>query len=458
METPFEIAGPTSPYAAGIDQRYLLVPAFELECGVRLQNAPVAFQTWGRLDAATRANVVLVCHPISGSANVAEWWGPLFGPGRTLDTNRFLVVCCNVIGSPYGTASPVTRRGGEQVHDGVWTRAPHVGARDAVPQDSWWGAAFPPTTVRDDVRLHKHVLEYLGVEQLACVLGGSMGGMESLEWPLCFPVRYPRGADALVRTTSNDKPYVRQAVLLASAARQSPWCIAWSEIQRRAIEVDPRFREGTYPPHDQPAAGLAAARMCALMTYRQPQSFERRFSRTRARTNRPRGTPAPAAALSGASSLMEEENDDGATPVATSAAPQQREQYAVQSYLHHQGAKFVQRFDALCYVHLTLKLDSHDASTGRAAWLATPPADDTTCLRGVLHCLGASAVAPRILILSVTSDLLYAPEEQHFMHENIPHSQLVNIVSAEGHDGFLLEYPQIERAINAFLPPPAAHL
>ena len=149
---PFEVHGPTTPLCTAIDQRYLIVPSFTFESGDKLVNVPVAFKTWGKMNAA-RDNVLLVCHPISGSADAGDWWSPLFGPGRQLDTEKFMVVCCNAIGSPYGTASPLTRRGGEQVSaDGTWTCSEHVHHPDAQESLSWWGPDFPQSTVRDDVR------------------------------------------------------------------------------------------------------------------------------------------------------------------------------------------------------------------------------------------------------------------------------------------------------------------
>lgn len=153
MHGPTEIAGPTSPLATGLKQRYLVVPKFRLENGVELSNVPIAFQTWGQLNPATKANVILVCHPISGNADVSEWWSPLFGAGNVLDPEKYLIVCCNAIGSPYGTLSPLTRKGGEEMSaDGTWTCPPHVKDPNGQDTETWWGADLPPTTLRDDVR------------------------------------------------------------------------------------------------------------------------------------------------------------------------------------------------------------------------------------------------------------------------------------------------------------------
>lgn len=149
--TPFEIPGPTSPFAVNLDQRYLIVPEFTLESGHQLTNAPVAFQTWGKLNAEG-TNVILVCHAISGNALANVWWDTMVGPGHVIDTNKYFVVCCNALGSPYGTASPVTRRGGEELHDGQWKEPPFVRASQKQTEVLWWASDFPQTTLRDDVR------------------------------------------------------------------------------------------------------------------------------------------------------------------------------------------------------------------------------------------------------------------------------------------------------------------
>lgn len=287
-----------------------------------------------------------------------------------------------------------------------------------------------------------------------------MGGCTSLEWPLCYPVKQPASDDALTKPfPSGSEPYVKAIAILAAPPHQSAWCISWCEIQRKTIEADTRYQNGHYLLREPPNNGLAAARMCALLTYRQPHSFERRFSRLRGKENL--SGAAPKQEESQASSLMEEGGDeDDMGDVSSIKQAQAREQYAVQSYLHHHGAKFIQRFDANCYIHLSDKLDAYDVARDRNAWVQKGTGDNDT-LRSVLQYLGTSPVAPHVLIASVTSDMLYTPEEQQLMHECIPHSELVKVESAEGHDGFLIEYPQIAKAMQSFLdrihlPHPAA--
>jgi homoserine O-acetyltransferase len=248
----------------------------------------VAYRTWGRL-GARGDNAVLVCHALTGSADVERWWGALLGPGRALDPDRDFVVCSNVLGSCYGTTGPTSPRPGGPGR---------------------WGGDFPAVTVRDMVRLQAALLDALGVRRLRLVLGGSLGGMQVLEWALLFPQRV--GAIAPI----------------AVSAHHSAWCIALSEAQRQAIYADPRWLGGAYPPGHEPAAGLAVARQIAMCTYRSRASLEARFSR-----------------------------DEGGTGG-----------FAVVDWLHHHGRALVDRFDANSYVTLTRAMDTHDVGRGRGGW------------------------------------------------------------------------------------------
>lgn len=271
------------------------VSQFTLEEGTTLRDIPVAYETWGTLNAAGD-NAVVVCHALTGSADVAEWWGGMLGSGRALDPTCDFVICLNVPGSPYGSVSPVSRD-------------PSTGEA--------YGATFPLFTTRDTVRLHRRVLESIGVKQVACAIGGSMGGMHVLEWAF--------------ETTGDGTPFVRALVPIAVGGRHTAWQIGWSETQRQAIYADPKWRDGRYPEDDPPDHGLATARMMAMVSYRSQPSFEDRFGRD----------------------VME----------GKKGAP-----YAVESYLRHQGKKLVDRFDANCYVHLTRQMDTHDVARGRGAY------------------------------------------------------------------------------------------
>ncbi|HYG67636.1 MAG TPA: homoserine O-acetyltransferase, partial [Anaeromyxobacteraceae bacterium] len=245
----------------------------------------VGYRTWGTLDA-DGANAVVVCHALTGSADADLWWTRMFGPGAALDPARDFVVCSNILGSCYGTTGPT--------------------ALDPATGRPWLGN-FPAITVRDMVGVQRALADALGIRRIRAVIGGSLGGMQALEWALMDPER------------------VESLVFVASSARHSAWCIGLSEAQRQAIFADPRWRDGAYDPADPPSAGLAAARMMAMCAYRSAPSFEERFARR----------------------------------------AQDAETFAVESYLRHQGRQLVGRFDAASYVTLTRAMDAHDVARGR---------------------------------------------------------------------------------------------
>ncbi|SPO27739.1 related to MET2 - homoserine O-acetyltransferase [Ustilago trichophora] len=558
LPRPVEIPGPTSPQSSLLAgrQRYLLFPRFTLESGITLTNVPVAFKTWGRLAPTTKDNALVVCHALTGSADVEDWWGPLLGKGKVFDYSRFFIVCCNVLGSPYGSASSCTQAGGES----AWAEAVENGKLDETRKqkshwkgDGWWGPEFPATTVRDDVRIQKLVLEHLGVESIAAVVGGSMGGMAVLEWPLCFPTRFPG------QPNSNQR-YIGAIVPLATSARHSAWCISWAEAQRQSIYSDPLFKHGYYNPDQPPRNGLSAARMAALLTYRSRDSFESRFGRRvgkalkgggaglpaktdedkakRADEQRRRSLAEDAAAAhnegnlsprvkpygsntspnsnsaSNASSYFPPQantNGPSLSPTATTppvpnvahpptelsdeaalpppltvAAPERLVEpfspstapqiFSAQSYLRYQGDKFVNRFDANCYIHLTRKMDTHDVARNRWGWNITlspsntissislhpgvkPESnqDEDQALLNVLSFLSSHPETevkpqpPAVLVVSIESDGLFAPPEQVLIHKLVEGSRFVSVKSSDGHDGFLLEFEQINRSVGEFL-------
>lgn len=308
-------------------------------------------------------------------------------------------------------------------------------------------------------RIHKLVLDHLGVTSVAVVIGGSMGGMAVLEWPLCCP-----------------PGYVKRIVPMATSARHSAWCISWGEAQRQSIYSDPTYQDGYYEA--QPASGLAAARMAALLTYRSRDSFERRFGRkpqkSAAATRNDDGvlTPPQSPALPSADHTLAAHNDglrssqsrpstpgSGAalrpTERARSGKPEEGDTglgapspprppiFSAQSYLRYQGDKFTSRFDANCYIHITRKLDTHDVARGR---LSRPDEDENAALFRVLGMEPA-----RTLVIGIQSDGLFQPAEQREIAEGIPEAQLVMIPSPEGHDGFLLEFELINKYILGYL-------
>ncbi len=270
--------------------RIVVIPSFMLESGAQLRDVPVAYSAWGRLNEEG-TNAVVVGHSLTSDTDAAGWWRGCIGPGAVLDTDRYFVVCPNVIGSPYGTISPVSRD-------------PETG--------KLYGPDLPQATVRDTVALHKALLDRLGVRSVAFAIGGSMGGMQVLEWAFYGD-------------------YIRGLIPIGVGGEHSAWCIAWSEAQREAIIRDPAWKGGRYLPGQQPSDGLAIARMMAMISYRSASSFRSRFHRTR---------------RNGQADAM----------------------FNVSSYLHHHGNKLVRRFDANCYVYLTRLMDSHDVARGRGEY------------------------------------------------------------------------------------------
>ncbi|KAL8965255.1 MAG: hypothetical protein Q9197_006598, partial [Variospora fuerteventurae] len=446
---------PENPYASIIpDQHIAIVPHFTLESGILLRNVPVAYSIRGTLSPAGD-NALVVCHAFSGSADVSDWWGPLMGGnGRAFDVSRFFIVCLNSLGSPYGSASPVT-------------------SIDGDPQMGRYGPEFPLTTIRDDVNIHKIVLDDLGVRQIAAAVGGSMGGMLVLEYAYF-------GSD-----------YVRCIVPIATSSRHSAWCISWGEAQRQAIYCDPKYEDGYYSFDDPPSAGLGAARMSALLTYRSRDSFEARFGRNipdpsrkqvikdndgpstpmsphwtvhndghrSTRKSRPTltgtsvSTPETPQASGGAANGNPTQYTDpqfhGATTLSAPPPPpltngqekQASTYFSAQSYLRYQGQKFVKRFDSNCYIAITRKLDTHDVSRHRVPAGSDPNSATAAAL---------GQIQQPALVLGIESDGLFTFAEQQEIAAGIPNARLRCIDSPEGHDAFLLQFEQVNTHILEF--------
>ncbi|KAH3674751.1 hypothetical protein WICPIJ_009483 [Wickerhamomyces pijperi] len=432
---------PENPFSKLVNnQKIITVPEFELESGDIIQEAPVAYKTWGTLNSKGD-NCMVICHALTGSADVADWWGPLLGPGRAFDPTKFFIICLNSLGSPYGSASPVTLN-------------PTTGQR--------YGPEFPLCTVRDDVRIHKLVLDHLGVKQVAACIGGSMGGMLVLEWAML------------------GKEYVKSFVALATSARNSAWCISWSEAQRQCIYSDPKYLDGYYDLTEPPRQGLGAARMSALLTYRSRNSFEQRFGRKdpsliKSQANKSQesavsraDTPTDSKSASEEHWAIHNEGNSSSTALrgrqqsntastaskrssstesnnsttssissATTGAKRKTHQtyFSAQSYLRYQGEKFINRFDANCYIAISRKLDTHDISRDREG-----------DVEDVLESINQQA-----LIIGISSDGLFTYSEQEFLAHYLPNAALKKIDSPEGHDAFLLEFAEINQLIIDFL-------
>ena len=343
-----------------------------LESGRGLRRAPQAYAIYGDRDTA-KDNAVLVCHALTGSHRLAgedlpgqprPWWTPLVGPGKALDTAKLCVICVNVLGSPYGSASPLSP--------------------DPATGDPY-RMSFPLVTVRDMVRAQRATLERLGVRHLRAVVGGSLGAMQALEWLATCP------------------DFVDGGVFLAGPLALYPQAIAFNKVQRRAIQADPAWMEGNYPPGEGPHKGLAVARMMATITYRSEQSFVGRWKREMAQ-----GDPL----------------DWGGT-------------FQVESYLHHQGEELVRRFDANCYLYLTRAMDLHDVQRQRG--------DDD---------LRRAFEGKPVLGVGVSSDLLFpnwqVQEAVRSLTRWGAEASYDEIESDHGHDAFLIHADQVDEMIRRF--------
>ena len=273
--------------------------AFILDSGQAFGPIEVAYETYGRLNPA-RSNAVLILHALTGDAHAAGihevdgrlgWWDAMIGPGKAFDTERYCIICSNVLGGCRGTTGPVSAD-------------PRTGRK--------YGMDFPLITIGDMVAVQKRLLDHLGINRLLAVAGGSMGGMQALEWLRAFPER------------------LRSAIIIATAAKHSTQQIAFNEVGRQAIMADPDWREGHYDGHP-PAKGLALARMIGHITYMSEASMSEKFGR---RTQAPR---------------QSHKFSNG---------------FEVEEYLHHKGRRFVERFDANSYLYITHAMDSYDFSRG----------------------------------------------------------------------------------------------
>jgi homoserine O-acetyltransferase len=354
---------------------------FHLEGGGKLSEIVTAFETWGELNDDA-SNAVLVCHALTGDSHAhgrAEdghpapgWWDGLIGPGRALDTDRYFVVCPNVLGGCQGTTGPAS--------DDPATGRPY-------------GSSFPVVTIRDMVRVQALLADGIGIDRWQAVVGGSMGGMQCLEWAAMFPER------------------VGCLVLIATTATASAQQIAWSMTGRRAVQLDPGFHGGDYydcAPGEGPHRGLALARQIGQIHYRSEEVFESRFGR------------------------------DLLDPLDGAGSFTLDQRFEVEGYLDYHGEKLARRFDANSYLRLNKAMDLHDVGRGRGG-----PAE------------ALARVSAPALVMSIRSDMLYPPYQQQALRDELRSSGLrvgyYDIESPDGHDGFLLETAQISPIIAAFL-------
>jgi homoserine O-acetyltransferase len=357
-----------------------------LDSGEQFGPITVAYETYGEL-SPQRDNAVFVCHALTGDAHVAGkhaaddrkfgWWDPLIGPGRALDTNQYFVICANVLGGCQGTTGPMSL-------DPATSRP--------------YGTRFPFITVGDMVSVHRELVRTLGIEKLLGVIGGSLGGMQVLEWAARFPES------------------IRSAICLAASARLSAQGIAFNAVGRRAITVDPNFHEGDYYSADGPRKhgeagpkyGLALARMVAHITYLSELSIERKFGRRL------------------------QHSDQFAYQL------QQETEFQIESYLHYQGKRFIERFDANSYLYLTRAMDYFDLVAKYGS---------------LEQALGRTDA--RFLVTSYNTDWLFPSSQSREIVTSLVktgrHATYLELESVFGHDSFLIEIEQLAELLVPFL-------
>lgn len=352
--------------------------ALMLDCGAELSSFPVAYQTYGTLNAA-KTNAILVCHGLTADQYASSthpvtgkdgWWNTLIGPGKIIDTNTYFVICSNVIGGCMGSVGP---------------KHTNPATGDA------YGLDFPVITIGDMVKVQSLLLDFLGIDKLCCIIGGSMGGMLVLDWMARYPER------------------IHAALPIATAPRHSAQNIAFHEIGRQAVMADPEWCGGRYIDEKRfPSRGLAVARMTAHVTYLSEGALQHKFGRS-----------------------LQDRKDISYGFEAD---------FQVESYLRYQGKSFVDRFDANSYLYITRALDYFDLAVEFGGG----------SLNRVFH-----NTAMRVCVISFSSDWLFPTAESRAVVRALSASAarvgFVEVESDKGHDAFLLEEPEFFRTVKGFL-------
>jgi len=326
--------------------------SFPLESGASLPGFRLAYTTRGTLQR-DRSNVVWICHALTGNADAGDWWGGMIGTGKYFDPDRDFIVCANVLGSCYGSTGPLSANpetGQPYYHD------------------------FPAITVRDMVGALDLLRQELGIDKIHTCVGGSLGGEQALEWAIAQP------------------GLIDNLIVVATSAVASPWCIAFNEAQRMAIDADPTWPERR---PDAGVAGMKAARAMAMISYRNYDTY----SFTQALDNN--------------------EQMDG---------------YKAAGYQRYQGEKLAERFNAFTYWTLSKVMDSHNVGRNRGS---------------ILNALGQ--IRARTLVVGIRSDLLFPVSEQQFLARHIPDATYEEIDSLYGHDGFLIEFRPLAGIIRKWM-------
>jgi homoserine O-acetyltransferase len=377
LEDPRELASRFNrANSVGIVQKQLahFDTPINLISGGKLDSFTLAYETYGTLNH-DRTNAILICHALSGDSHVAGyytndpeeqpgWWDEAIGPDKMFDTNRFFVICSNVIGGCQGSTGPSS----------------------IAPDGKPYAMRFPVVTIADMVQAQRHLMDLLGINVLFAVAGGSMGGMQALQWSIDFPDR------------------VRSVLFLAATPRSSAQNIAFNEIGRQAIYADPNWQNGDYYGKTRPTSGLAVARMVGHITYMSEYSLEEKFGRRL------------------------QASDKLSYSFST--------EFAIESYLRHQGEKFVQRFDPNTYLYITKALDYYDASHGHPTLTAA-----------------LSHVKAEFLVISFSSDWLYTAAQARDLVHALPGRSVEyhHVEAFFGHDSFLVEVETMTDLVGGYL-------
>ncbi|GAC1427119.1 MAG: homoserine O-acetyltransferase [Ktedonobacteraceae bacterium] len=371
-------ATPTLPVNEAYSVSTYTFDVLPLQHGGLLSPVTLAYETWGTLNAECD-NAILITHALTGDAHAHDigqsddpkvaWWNPLIGPGRSFDTSRYFVICSNILGSCYGSTGPSSLD-------------PHTGRP--------YGMRFPVITIGDMVHAQRQLLKQLGVRQLAMVAGGSIGGLQALEWAVTYP------------------DFVRKVAIVAATPALTAQAIAFSEVERQVIMADPLWQRGDYTPGQGPTTGLAIARMLAMITYQSEEAMELRFARQPAsRLDIP--SPSHAADIGG--------------------------RFDVEGYLYYQGAALARRFDANSYLYISRAMDLYDVSEGYPS------------LESAL-----SRIQSKALFVGIRSDFLFPAANVRWLAEKVKalggNSTYVELDSPHGHDAFLKEWGQMADAFS----------
>lgn len=363
LGSQFENVHQSGRHTSGV----LRIPTFDFECGMTLPDVRLAFEAWGALNEE-KTNTVLVCHALTGDTNVAGhngvpgWWSELVGPGRAIDTETHFVICANVLGGCSGSSGPSS----------------------TAPDGRPYGLRFPLVSIRDMVHAERLLVQAFGVQQVALVIGGSLGGMQAWEWAILAPA------------------FVEHTVVIAAHAAFPPLAIGYNEAMRQAIVTDADWNGGDYYSTGRPPrAGLATARSIGMLTYRTHEMYQQRFGRRKR--------------------LETAEHAKSSIAFA---------EYEVEAYLRHHGEKLNQRFDANSYLYLTRAMDDHDIGRGRGS------------IERALR-----RVQSRLTLIGIPGDYLYDTADLRADADVAKQCgidcQYKDLLSIHGHDAFLIEQQQL---------------